>query len=62
MRNLFAVDFESQEKFASGRACFQAPEIDGQIIIEESVVEPGQIIPIKITRAMEYDLIGRTPN
>ena len=43
-----------------GRASFQAPEIDGQMIIEESDAQPGQILPLKIIRALEYDLIGRT--
>ena len=43
----------------TGRGPFQAPEIDGQIIIEESEVEPGQIVSMKVTRSMEYDLIAR---
>ena len=51
--------FDEESMLLTGRAQFQAPEIDGQIIIEESDAEPGQIIPMLVTRAMEYDLIAR---
>ena len=37
----------------------QAPEIDGQIIIEESDVKVGQILPMLITGSTDYDLIAR---
>lgn len=43
----------------TGRLPTQAPDIDGQVIIEESDVEPGQIIPMRITGAAEYDLIAK---
>ena len=39
----------------------QTPEIDGQIIIEESNVEVGQILPMLITGSTDYDLIARLP-
>ena len=52
--------FDGETMILTGRAPFQAPEIDGQIIIEESDAKPGEIIPMKITRAMEYDLIAKT--
>ncbi|MBI3600669.1 MAG: 30S ribosomal protein S12 methylthiotransferase RimO [Nitrospinae bacterium] len=42
----------------SGRMQTQAPEIDGVVYIERSDVSPGDILPVKITKAMEYDLIG----
>jgi hypothetical protein len=37
----------------------QAPEIDGQIIIEESDVEVGQLLPMLITESTHYDLVAR---
>ena len=37
----------------------QAPEIDGQIIIEESDVEVGQLLPMLITASTDYDLVAR---
>ena len=46
----------------TGRLATQAPEIDGQVILEETEAAPGQIIPVRITGAMEYDLIARKAN
>jgi ribosomal protein S12 methylthiotransferase len=40
-----------------GRSYRDAPEIDGLVVIEEAV-EPGQIVAVRITGAMEYDLVG----
>ena len=54
--------FDKESLLLTGRAAFQAPEIDGQIIIEESNVELGNIVPLKITRALDYDLIGHAAN
>lgn len=42
----------------SGRIKTQAPEIDGVVFIEKSDVKAGDIQPVKITKAMEYDLVG----
>ena len=53
---------ENESLLMTGRAPFQAPEIDGQIIIEESNVLPGQIVPMRIERALEYDLVAKTRN
>ncbi|MFQ5482126.1 MAG: 30S ribosomal protein S12 methylthiotransferase RimO [Nitrospinaceae bacterium] len=43
----------------TGRTPLQGPEIDGQVIIEDSAVEPGQILPMKITGVLDYDLVAR---
>ncbi len=43
----------------TGRLASQAPEIDGQVILEECSALPGDIIPVRITGATEYDLVGR---
>ncbi len=49
---------EEDSMLLTGRMPFQAPEIDGQIIIENSQVEPGQIVPMKIIGSLDYDLIA----
>jgi ribosomal protein S12 methylthiotransferase len=44
-----------------GRLATQAPEIDGVILIndfEGAEPQPGQIRPLRITEAHDYDLIG----
>ena len=46
----------------TGRLPTQAPEIDGQVIIEASDVEPGQIVPMRITSATDYDLVATKIN
>ncbi len=43
----------------TGRLQTQAPDIDGQVIIEESDVQPGEMIDVKITAATDYDLVGK---
>ena len=40
-----------------GRSYRDAPEIDGLVLIEGGV-EPGRIVQVRITEAMEYDLVG----
>jgi len=48
-----------EEYLVTGRLATQAPEIDGQVIIEESDVETGQISPMLITGSTDYDLVAR---
>jgi ribosomal protein S12 methylthiotransferase len=40
-----------------GRTYRDAPEVDGLVIIE-GTVPAGEMVPVKITGAMEYDLTG----
>jgi ribosomal protein S12 methylthiotransferase len=42
-----------------GRAPFQAPEVDGMVIINEGGADAGTIVEVEITGSWEYDLIGR---
>ena len=42
-----------------GRAWFQAPEVDGQIIIENCRAKPGKFLNVVIERSDAYDLYGR---
>ena len=42
-----------------GRTAGQAPEIDGQVIINDGTAEPGTFVTVEITEAHPYDLVGR---
>ena len=48
-----------EEYLVTGRLSTQAPDIDGQVIIEESDVEIGQILSMLITGSTDYDLVAR---
>ncbi len=48
-----------EDYLVTGRLASQAPEIDGQVIIEESDVQPGEIVPMRIQRAAGYDIIAK---
>ncbi|MBL7183252.1 MAG: hypothetical protein ISS50_02255 [Anaerolineae bacterium] len=39
------------------RSCRDAPEIDGLVLVREEL-PMGEMVPVLITGAMEYDLIG----
>jgi len=41
-----------------GRLPFQGPDVDGQVILEACDAEPGDIIPVRITAALDYDLVA----
>lgn len=49
-----------QDGLALGRTYRDAPEIDGMVIIEQEL-PIGEILPIRITGAMAYDLTGIMP-
>ncbi len=55
------VDGPSRESdlLVSGRAYFQAPEVDGVIYITDGAVRPGEFAQVEITGAHTYDLTGR---
>lgn len=42
-----------------GRTRFQAPDIDGCVLINEGETRSGEIVEVEITEAQTYDLIGR---
>jgi len=42
----------------SGRAEFQAPEVDGITYVNAERLAVGAIVPVTITAALEYDLVG----
>lgn len=41
-----------------GRARFQAPEVDGVVYIADGEPKIGEIVPVRITEAHHYDLVG----
>jgi len=41
-----------------GRTQGQAPEIDGQVYLTKGRAAPGDIVPVLITHAHDYDLVG----
>ena len=50
-------------KIYVGRTAYDAPEIDGVVYIHtDQALEIGTFIKVKITDALEYDLIGRVYN
>jgi ribosomal protein S12 methylthiotransferase len=42
-----------------GRSAAQAPEIDGQVIINDGTAEAGEFVTVEVTEAHPYDLVGR---
>jgi len=42
----------------SGRLITQAPDIDGQVYITAGLGKVGEIQPVRLTRALPYDLVG----
>ena len=49
---------EESELLLEGRSRYQAPEIDGCVYITSGQVSPGDIVPVRITEAHTYDLVG----
>jgi ribosomal protein S12 methylthiotransferase len=49
---------EQKHSLPAGRTVFMAPEVDGQVFIRRGAAEVGRIVPVKITGARTYDLIG----
>lgn len=49
---------EETELLLQGRTSQQAPDIDGVVLINEGNAKVGDIVKVKITESMEYDLIG----
>ena len=49
---------QESEYLLSGRLVSQAPDIDGQVYITGGVGLVGEIQPVRITRALPFDLVG----
>ena len=63
LKVLVEGEHEDTELLLTGRAEFQAPEVDGTIIIndkpEDLVVNIGEFYTVEITEVAGYDLVGR---
>lgn len=49
---------EETELLLQGRTSQQAPDIDGVVLINDGQAEIGDLVKVRITDSMEYDLIG----
>ncbi|MBE0585412.1 MAG: 30S ribosomal protein S12 methylthiotransferase RimO [Desulfofustis sp.] len=47
------------ELLLEGRTRYQAPDIDGCVLINEGETSPGEFVKVEITEAHVYDLVGR---
>jgi len=47
------------EHLLEGRTEGQAPEVDGVVYLVEGEAHPGDLVPVEITEAHPYDLVGR---
>jgi ribosomal protein S12 methylthiotransferase len=47
------------ELLLQGRTSQQAPEIDGQVYINDGQAKVGDIVQVEITHSHDYDLVGR---
>ena len=50
---------EETKLLLSGRMSQQAPDIDGQVYINEGVGNVGSFVNVKITHSHDYDLVGK---
>lgn len=46
------------ELLLQGRTRFQAPEVDGCVLINDGTAQAGDIVPVRISESMVYDLVG----
>ena len=51
-------EIENKTRLVLGRSVADAPEIDGKVNIKTDQAKRGDMIKVKITSALEYDLIG----
>ena len=49
---------EETELLLQGRMAQQAPDIDGVVLINDGQAEIGQVVNVKVTDSLDYDLVG----
>lgn len=49
---------EETELLLKGRHSGQTPEIDGQVLINSGTASPGDMVYVKISEAMPFDIVG----
>jgi len=47
------------EWLSGGRTWFQAPEIDGMVVLDGHDGPAGEFVEVEVTAATEYDLVAR---
>ena len=58
-KSVLVEGFDAQENYImTGRLPSQAPDIDGQVILEKCEAEPGELISVRITAVADYDLVA----
>ncbi len=50
---------EETELLLQGRHAGQAPDIDGKVIINDGYAKAGEIVKVKISEVLDYDLLGQ---
>lgn len=50
---------EESEHLLVGRHEGQAPDIDGQVYINDGLAYPGELVTVEVTEAHDYDLVGK---
>ena len=59
IESVLVEGFDAQENYImTGRLASQAPDIDGQVILEKCEAEPGEILPMRIIATADYDLVA----
>ena len=59
MRVMIEERQEGEDSIFLARSEYDAPEVDGVVYVHSShPFQPGDFVKVKITDAMEYDLIG----
>ena len=53
------ISSPESEHLLVGRHEGQAPEIDGQVYINDGLAYPGEFVTVEVTEAHEYDLVGK---
>lgn len=53
-------EIADDKKIMIGRSQFQAPEVDGTVIVDQGTAEVGTFARVRIEEALDYDLIGST--
>lgn len=58
MMDVLIEGVDEEAEISVGRSFRDAPEIDGLVLVE-GVLPVGEIVPVRITQALVYDLVGR---
>ena len=60
VEQVLVTDISPEDRKCLGRSMREAPETDGEILVSLNGLDPetGLFIPVRITEAYSYDLIG----